>query len=67
MAPDCLARCIIKREDMRTLLRYVRRREGDVAEVGRFWWFALCNDCPSVFRSRPVTAQSSSPYLGLRD
>jgi hypothetical protein len=25
MGPDCLARCIIKRDDMRTLLRYVRQ------------------------------------------
>jgi hypothetical protein len=32
--PDCLARCIVKREDMHALLRYVRRLERDVEDLG---------------------------------
>ena len=32
-------------------MRYVRRLERDVAEMGEFWWFAFCNGCPSVFQT----------------
>ncbi len=39
------------RSFLRALMRYVRRLERDVAEMGEFWWFAFCNGCPSVFQT----------------
>jgi hypothetical protein len=45
---------------MRALLRYVRRLERDVAEMGEFWWFAFCNGCPSVFQTLRQPGTNSS-------
>ena len=50
----------VDRAFMRALLRYVRRLERDVAEMGEFWWFAFCNGCPSVFQTLRQPGTNSS-------
>ena len=47
---------------IRALLRYVRRLERDVAEMGEFWWFAFCNGCPSVFQTLRQPGTNSSRW-----
>ena len=48
------------RSFLRALMRYVRRLERDVAEMGEFWWFAFCNGCPSVFQTLRQPGTNSS-------
>jgi len=60
MASDATLVVPVARERLRSLLRYVRRLERDVAEMGEFWWFAFCNGCPSVFQTLRQPGTNSS-------
>ena len=60
MAMPAVGTRTFDRSFLRALMRYVRRLERDVAEMGEFWWFAFFNGCPSVFQTLRQPGTNSS-------